>query len=71
MICDWLPWNHTFGGNHDVGFVLYNGGSFYIDEGRPRLGELARSVPNVYLNVPEALSLIPFLRERLFWGAST
>ncbi|MGH9647558.1 MAG: AMP-binding protein, partial [Bryobacteraceae bacterium] len=29
VICDWLPWNHTFGGNHDVGFVLYNGGSFY------------------------------------------
>ena len=35
VICDWLPWNHTFGGNHDFGFVLYNGGSFYIDEGRP------------------------------------
>jgi len=72
VICDWLPWNHTFGGNHDVGFVLYNGGSFYIDEGRPTPAGMAASVrnlydvqPNVYLNVPKGFeSLIPFLRER-------
>ena len=35
MLCDWLPWNHTFGGNHNFGIVLYNGGTLYIDEGRP------------------------------------
>jgi len=72
VICDWLPWNHTFGGNHDVGFVLYNGGSFYIDEGRPTPAGMAASVrnlydvqPNVYLNVPKGFeSLIPFLRDR-------
>jgi feruloyl-CoA synthase len=72
VICDWLPWNHTFGGNHDVGFVLYNGGSFYIDEGRPTPTGMAASVrnlhdvsPNVYLNVPKGFEvLIPFLRER-------
>jgi feruloyl-CoA synthase len=72
VICDWLPWNHTFGGNHDVGFVLYNGGSFYIDEGRPTPAGMAASVrnlhdvgPNVYLNVPKGFeALIPFLRER-------
>jgi feruloyl-CoA synthase len=72
VICDWLPWNHTFGGNHDVGFVLYNGGSFYIDEGRPTSAGMAASVrnlhdvrPNVYLNVPKGFeALIPFLRER-------
>jgi feruloyl-CoA synthase len=71
VICDWLPWNHTFGGNHDVGFVLYNGGSFYIDEGRPTPAGMAASVrnlqdvvPNVYLNVPKGFeALIPFLRE--------
>jgi feruloyl-CoA synthase len=71
VICDWLPWNHTFGGNHDVGFVLYNGGSFYIDEGRPTPTGMAASVrnlhdvrPNVYLNVPKGFeALIPFLRE--------
>jgi feruloyl-CoA synthase len=72
VICDWLPWNHTFGGNHDVGFVMYNGGSFYIDEGRPTPAGMAASVrnlhdvrPNVYLNVPKGFeALIPFLRER-------
>jgi len=72
VICDWLPWNHTFGGNHDVGFVLYNGGSFYIDEGRPTPAGMAASVrnlhdvgPNVYLNVPKGFeALIPFLHER-------
>jgi feruloyl-CoA synthase len=72
VICDWLPWNHTFGGNHDVGFVLYNGGSFYIDEGRPTPAGMAASVrnlhdvgPNVYLNVPKGFeALLPFLRER-------
>jgi feruloyl-CoA synthase len=71
VICDWLPWNHTFGGNHDVGFVLYNGGSFYIDEGRPTPAGMAASVrnlhdvgPNVYLNVPKGFeALIPFLRD--------
>ena len=35
MLVDWLPWNHTFGGNHNVGLVLYNGGTLYIDEGKP------------------------------------
>ena len=35
MLVDWLPWNHTFGGNHNVGIVLYNGGTLYIDEGKP------------------------------------
>jgi len=72
VICDWLPWNHTFGGNHDVGFVVYNGGSFYIDEGRPTPAGMAASMrnlhdvgPNVYLNVPKGFeALIPFLRER-------
>jgi feruloyl-CoA synthase len=32
---DWLPWNHTFGGNHNVGLTLFHGGSLYIDDGQP------------------------------------
>jgi feruloyl-CoA synthase len=72
VLCDWLPWNHTFAGNHDVGFVLYNGGSYYIDDGRPTSAGMEASVrnlddvrPNVYLNVPKGFeSLLPFLRER-------
>ena len=35
VIVDWAPWHHTAGGNHDVGLVLYNGGTFYIDDGKP------------------------------------
>jgi acyl-CoA synthetase (AMP-forming)/AMP-acid ligase II len=38
VLCDWLPWNHTFGGNHNVGITLYNGGTLYIDEGKPLPG---------------------------------
>jgi feruloyl-CoA synthase len=35
VLCDWLPWNHTAGGNHNFGIVLYNGGTMYIDDGKP------------------------------------
>ena len=59
VLVDWLPWHHTFGGNHNVGIVVYNGGSLYLDEGRPMPGAFAESVrnlrevaPTVYLNVP-------------------
>jgi feruloyl-CoA synthase len=60
VLLDWLPWHHTFGGNHNIGIVLYNGGSLYLDEGRPIPGGFAESVrnlhdvvPTVYLNVPK------------------
>jgi feruloyl-CoA synthase len=60
VLVDWLPWHHTFGGNHNIGIVLYNGGSLYLDEGRPVPGGFAESVrnlhdvvPTVYLNVPK------------------
>ena len=35
ILLDWLPWSHTFGGNHNIGIALYNGGSLYIDDGKP------------------------------------
>jgi feruloyl-CoA synthase len=61
VLIDWLPWNHTFGGSHNVGIALYNGGSFYIDDGQPtpkRFGETLRNLreisPTVYFNVPKA-----------------
>jgi len=57
---DWLPWNHTFGGNHNLGIVLYNGGSLYIDEGKPvpgRFEETLRNLrevaPTIFFNVPK------------------
>jgi feruloyl-CoA synthase len=72
VLCDWMPWNHTFGGNHDFGFVLYNGGSLFIDEGKPTPGGIETTIrnledvaPTVYLNVPKGFeALLPFLRDR-------
>ncbi len=71
VIVDWLPWNHTFGGNHNIGLTLFNGGSMYLDEGKPTLdgiGETVRNLrevsPTVYFNVPKGYeSLLPYLRE--------
>ena len=70
VLVDWLPWNHTFGGNHNIGIALYNGGSFYIDEGKPGPGfisETSRNLreiaPTVYFNVPKGYEdLLPALR---------
>ncbi len=70
VIVDWLPWNHTFGGNHDVGIAVYNGGTFYIDDGKPGPGSIEKTVRNlreisttVYFNVPKGYEdLLPFLR---------
>jgi feruloyl-CoA synthase len=71
ILVDWPPWNHTFGGNHDFGMVLDNGGSFYIDEGRPLPGAIEATVrnlrdvgPTIYLNVPKGYEmLLPYLRR--------
>lgn len=59
VLLDWLPWNHTFGGNHNLGIALYNGGSLYIDDGRPVPGGFDESIrnlreiaPSIYFNVP-------------------
>ena len=65
VILDWLPWNHTFGGNSDFNLILRNGGTLFIDEGRPAPGLIERSVanlrevsPTLYLNVPRGFALI-------------
>jgi feruloyl-CoA synthase len=71
VIIDWLPWNHTFGGNHNIGLTLYNGGSMYLDAGKPVPGGIEESVrnlreisPTVYFNVPKGYeSLLPYLRD--------
>ncbi|KQY82357.1 feruloyl-CoA synthase [Pelomonas sp. Root1444] len=62
VVLDWLPWNHTFGGNHNLGIVLYNGGSLHIDEGRPLPGRfdatlrnLREVAPTIFFNVPKGL----------------
>ena len=47
VIVDWLPWNHTFGGNHNVGLTLFNGGSMYLDAGKPMPGGIEETVRNL------------------------
>jgi feruloyl-CoA synthase len=65
VLVDWLPWNHTFGGNHNVGLTIYNGGTLYIDEGKPTpqlIGQTLRNLreisPTVYFNVPSGFEEI-------------
>lgn len=80
VLVDWLPWNHTFGGSHNVGIVLYNGGTFYLDDGKPTAQGFAETLrnlkevsPTAYLTVPKgweelvnALEQDGELRERFF-----
>jgi feruloyl-CoA synthase len=71
VIVDWAPWHHTAAGNHDLGLVIYNGGSYYIDEGKPMPGAIETTVqnlreiaPNWYFNVPKGYeALLPYLRK--------
>lgn len=65
VLIDWLPWNHVFGGNANVGLVLYNGGSLYIDDGRPTAGGFDETVrnlreiaPTLYFNVPSGFEML-------------
>jgi feruloyl-CoA synthase len=69
VIVDWLPWSHTFGGNHNVNMMIANGGTVYVDAGRPVPGLFAQTVenlsevpPTVYFNVPAGYAqLVPAL----------
>ncbi|MFZ0114482.1 MAG: feruloyl-CoA synthase [Xanthobacteraceae bacterium] len=71
IVLDWAPWHHTAGGNHDVYLVLYNGGSFYVDDGKPMPGAIEATVRNLhdvsptwYFNVPKGFeALLPYLQR--------
>jgi feruloyl-CoA synthase len=70
VLVDWLPWNHTFGGNHNVGIVLDNGGTLYIDDGKPTptgmaetLRNLREIAPTIYFNVPTGFEAIAHAME--------
>jgi len=71
VIVDWLPWNHTFGGNHNFNLVLRNGGTLYVDGGKPAPGliettakNLREVAPTMYFNVPRGYDLLlPFLEK--------
>jgi feruloyl-CoA synthase len=80
VIVDWLPWNHTFGGNHNFNMMLRNGGTLYIDDGKPVPALIGRTVanlrevsPTVYFNVPRGYAALldhleadEALRKRFF-----
>jgi feruloyl-CoA synthase len=71
VIVDWLPWSHTFGGNHNVNLVLTSGGTLYVDAGRPvpalfapTVANLADVPPTIYFNVPAGYAqLVPALEN--------
>ena len=65
LLVDWLPWNHTFGGSHNLGLVLAYGGSLYIDDGKPTATGMAETLrnlrelaPTVYFNVPKGFDML-------------
>jgi feruloyl-CoA synthase len=81
VIVDWLPWNHTFGGNHNVGLVLYNGGTLYVNAGKPAspaafeptLANLREIAPTIHFDVPRGFEMLlaalradPALRAHFF-----
>ncbi|HWM22137.1 MAG TPA: feruloyl-CoA synthase [Ilumatobacteraceae bacterium] len=71
VLVDWLPWSHTFGGNHNFNLVLWSGGTMHIDAGRPVPGLVETTVrnlrevsPTAYFNVPAGFAaLVPFLES--------
>lgn len=65
VLLDWLPWSHTFGGNHNLNLVLRNGGTLYIDDGRPMPGLIEKTLanlrdcePTLHFNVPRGLDML-------------
>jgi len=71
VLLDWLPWNHTFGGNHNFNLTLSQGGTLYIDGGKPAPGLIEQTVtnlrevsPTIYFNVPVGYTmLLPYLEK--------
>lgn len=65
ILVDWLPWSHTFGGSHNVGIVMSNGGTLYLDDGLPTEAGFARTLrnlkdisPTTYLTVPKGWDVL-------------
>ncbi len=65
VLVDWLPWSHTFAGNHNINFVLCHGGTLYLDDGKPMPGAIEATVanlteiaPTLYFNVPRGFEAV-------------
>ncbi|RQR43664.1 feruloyl-CoA synthase [Burkholderia sp. Bp9140] len=71
VVLDWLPWSHTFGANHNFNLILRNGGTLYIDRGRPAPGAIESTIralreirPTLFFNVPRGYDMVlPHLEE--------
>jgi len=71
VLVDWLPWSHTFGGSHNAGLALYNGGTLYIDGGKPMPGafdttlhNLREIAPTLHFNVPRGWDMLATALEQ-------
>ena len=71
VVVDWLPWSHTFGANHNFNLILRNGGTMYIDDGRPMPGAIEKTIanikellPNLIFNVPRGFEVLVSYMER-------
>lgn len=65
ILVDWAPWSHVASGNMVFNFAIYNGGTYYIDHGKPIAGQFSQSVANLrdisptwYFNVPVGFDLL-------------
>ena len=65
VLLDWMPWNHVAGGSHNTGIAIYNGGSFYIDDGKPTPGLIDATIRNIkdvkptfFTNVPKGFEFL-------------
>ena len=65
VIVDWLPWNHTFGGNFVFNMMLMHGGTFYVDHGNPTPMGLSTTIQNIkdvsptlYFSVPRGYTVL-------------
>jgi feruloyl-CoA synthase len=70
-VLDWMPWNHTMGGNAAFNPVLVDGGTLYIDDGRPMPGQLEETIrnlrevsPTYYANVPAGYAALAAAMEK-------
>ena len=77
-IVDWLPWSHTFGCNFTTNMVLRNGGSLFIDDGKPAPPLVHKTVenikdvrPNMLFNVPRGYDMLvgPLEQDEVFRNA--
>ena len=71
VLLDWAPWSHTAAGNKNFGLVLRNGGTMYVDAGKPAPGafdatlrNLHEIAPTFYFNVPRGWTLLLDALER-------